>query len=84
MKRVKIMFTAIAVFAVVGGALAFKAKRIPITYFCSNAFNPTTCDVPVIFFLTPSAVGNFVLTTCTIIPASNTPAFCTVRVTPTN
>lgn len=36
MKKVKIMFTAITVFAVVGGALAFKAKT-PTGLYCSDS-----------------------------------------------
>lgn len=37
MKRAKIMLTAIALFAVVGGALAFKAKKFGgITYYIST------------------------------------------------
>jgi len=36
MKRVKIMLTAIAVFATVGGALAFKAKSYGTSVYCSH------------------------------------------------
>lgn len=44
MKKVKVMLSAIAVFAVVGGALAFKAKTLNTFY----SINPTTgvCDLP--------------------------------------
>jgi hypothetical protein len=36
MKKVKIMLTALAVFAVVGGALAFKAKTFGQSVFCTT------------------------------------------------
>lgn len=40
MKKVKIMLTAIAVFAVVGGALAFKTKALGYhLYRCNTALN---------------------------------------------
>ena len=40
MKTVKIMFTAIMAFAVVGGALAFKAQKFTrIDYYTANAAN---------------------------------------------
>ena len=46
MKKAKIMLSAIAVFAVVGGALAFKAhaKNDKVSYlFCSTGVSPHTC-----------------------------------------
>jgi hypothetical protein len=43
MKKAKIMLTAIAVFAVVGGALAFKAKRLVTVYTQSTNGQ---CSVP--------------------------------------
>jgi hypothetical protein len=56
MKRVKIMLTAIAVLAVVGGALAFKAKKFTSTIYCSD--NTTTfCKVPVFGFTTTTDVA---------------------------
>jgi len=36
MKKVKFMLTAITVFAVVGGALAFKAKKFSTNLYCTN------------------------------------------------
>jgi len=36
MKKVKIMLTAITLFAVVGGALAFKAKKFGQTVYTTN------------------------------------------------
>ena len=50
MKKVKIMLTAITVFAVVGGALAFKARQIR-TFYSINAAQ-TACDVAKTDFLT--------------------------------
>lgn len=44
MKRAKIMLTAIAVFAVVGGALAFKAKRLERAW-CTDSGPGTPCNV---------------------------------------
>jgi len=47
MKKAKIMFSAIAVLAVIGGALAFKAHRdLDVTYFICNDAG-THCDKPV-------------------------------------
>lgn len=45
MKKVKIMLTAIAVFAVVGGALAFKAKQNNVFYKRNTV---GVCDIPVL------------------------------------
>lgn len=42
MKRVKIMLTAITVFAVVGGALAFKAKKFGIDYCTKDSSGKCT------------------------------------------
>ena len=45
MKKVKIMLTAITVFAVVGGALAFKAKSTGFhLYQCNNGLPSGSCD----------------------------------------
>jgi ABC-type thiamine transport system substrate-binding protein len=41
MNKIKIMLTAITVFAVVGGALAFKAKK-QVTIYCSATQTYTT------------------------------------------
>ena len=38
MKRVKVMLTAIGIFAIVGGALAFKAKTVGSEDYCIRAF----------------------------------------------
>jgi hypothetical protein len=43
MKRVKMMLTAVAIFAVVGGALAFKAKSN--THYCTAALVNEQCPI---------------------------------------
>jgi hypothetical protein len=45
MKKVKIMLTAITVFAVVGGALAFKAVKFNTSIFCTTQAAPGACTV---------------------------------------
>jgi hypothetical protein len=62
MKRIKIMLTAITVFAVVGGALAFKAQKFgQVIYTTNNPVAGATC---------PFATPNF---TTTQIPDSQFP-----------
>jgi len=43
MKRAKILLTAITVLAVVGGALAFKAKTFSGNIYCTGTDFPGTC-----------------------------------------
>jgi len=50
MKRAKIILTGVALFAVVGGALAFKATRTRQPLYSTNAAG--ICTVPVSLFLT--------------------------------
>jgi hypothetical protein len=45
MKRAKIMLTAIALFAVVGGALAYKTKSAPRAWCIDEPANPGICSV---------------------------------------
>jgi hypothetical protein len=45
MKRAKIMLTAIALFAVVGGALAVKVKRVPQAWCVESTDAPGVCSV---------------------------------------
>ncbi len=48
MKRVKIMLTAIGILAVVGGALAFKAKTVGGFNYCiTSNLNSNTCNIAV-------------------------------------
>lgn len=49
MKKVKVLLTAITVFAVVGGALAFKAKE-SFTFYTSDGTN--VCNIPTVSFST--------------------------------
>lgn len=56
MKKVKIMLTAITVFAVVGGALAFKAAKTPASIFVSGG-NPDVCNVPANVLTTESGIA---------------------------
>ncbi|MVT12493.1 hypothetical protein [Chitinophaga tropicalis] len=44
MKKAKVILSAVALFAVVGGALAFKAARISVRYFTPGVNN--VCSVP--------------------------------------
>lgn len=45
MKKAKIMLTAIAVFAVIGGALAFKAAKFGSKHvYCSDTFDAISCS----------------------------------------
>ena len=55
MKKVKVMLTAITVFAVIGGALAFKAQKFGKTVY--------TTDVEQAEATCPFATPNFTLTT---------------------
>ena len=48
MKKAKILLTAIGIFAIVGGALAFKANRGAVV-FCSTGMGVAgRCDIPVV------------------------------------
>lgn len=44
MKKAKVILTALSVFAVVGGALAFKAAKVNGTLFCTSTQN-AVCDI---------------------------------------
>jgi hypothetical protein len=44
-RKAKAMLTAVAVFAIVGGALAFKAKRGGLIYTAANATSPCTNEL---------------------------------------
>ena len=65
MKKVKIMLTAITVFAVVGGALAFKAQKFNSHLFCSGGVSHKSCDIRVDGITTTNALG-FNQSNCTI------------------
>lgn len=79
MKKMKITLTAVAVFAIVGGALAFKAKKTEHTFYCYNVATQK-CDIVTKSFSTTSLLGTAVHCTTTILPAP--PATCTITLTP--
>jgi hypothetical protein len=55
MKKAKIVLSAVALFAVVGGALAFKAARIPQTFFYkTNPAATALCTIPTLLPYTTS------------------------------
>jgi len=63
MKKIKILLTAITVFAVVGGALAFKAKTYgSIIYTTSNQVSGAFCPLPLQNF-TADGSGTYRATT---------------------
>lgn len=45
MRKVRIMLVIIAVLGVVGGAMAFKAKRFGGDSYCTTVINGTSCTV---------------------------------------
>jgi hypothetical protein len=46
MKKVKIMLTAVAILAVVGGALAFKAQKFGLAIYYKTLDTDPTCTIP--------------------------------------
>jgi hypothetical protein len=46
MKKVKIMLTAVAILAVVGGALAFKAQKFGTAIWYKTLDTDPTCSIP--------------------------------------
>jgi hypothetical protein len=57
MKKAKVMLTAIAVMAVVGGALAFKAKKFGSTIYCTDSATGVCKFEKSGFTLNPNGVG---------------------------
>jgi hypothetical protein len=47
MKKAKLMFTALAVMAVVGGTLAFKSSKDITTFYTSNNGQHEVCDIAI-------------------------------------
>ena len=72
MKKAKVMFTAIAVLAVVGGALAFKAKDFNSFYTYNEDPQHPSCDVLVPLQSTITDTGG-VLIPYTITPTTANP-----------
>lgn len=59
MKKVKIMLTAITVFAVIGGAFAFKSYKNPRrTIYVTSAAKPDVCDVAILATTTDNSSAN--------------------------
>lgn len=78
MKKAKIVLSAVALFAVVGGALAFKAARQPNRFFTAPAAGQL-CTIPVNLSYTTTANPT------TIIPyaTTSTTTLCTAAVVST-
>jgi hypothetical protein len=58
MKKAKIVLSAVALFALVGGALAFKARQATVLYFRNpSGVNPLACTVTSSFRTTDPALG---------------------------
>jgi hypothetical protein len=68
MKKAKIMLSAIAILAVVGGAFAFKAARVNHTFFSLDT-NNGICSVP------------FATTYTTVLPTTTVTSFYSVSTT---
>jgi hypothetical protein len=83
MKKAKIFLSAIAVFAVVGGALAFKAKTFS-DQFCTRAENNAgVCEAAYIGQIDP-VKGNAIYYTTTDNPSGCAQAQCTSTTLLTN
>jgi hypothetical protein len=76
MKRAKIMLTAVGLLAVVGGALAYKAARVPQALYTTNALGQ--CKVTFFTSLTtvPQFVGQQPITTTNRYSTATTNAAC--------
>jgi len=72
MKRAKLILTAMAIMAVVAGALAFKANRLSTSY--CRFFSPGVCTT--VFLNTSFSITTTGFTYCTLNPGS----LCTQRV----
>jgi len=81
MKKARVFLTAIAVFAVVGGAMAFKSAKGTFTYFCSNPFIPQLCNVPVQAQFTLNG-NDGAEVRCSITPTFNNAVNCQIDVAP--
>jgi len=81
MKKSRIFLTAIAVFAIAGGVMAFRATKSLTTFYCCNPFNPMVCDVPVAASSTFDG-GNGIRVQCSIIPTFCNNQNCIVTLKP--
>ncbi|HEX9512832.1 MAG TPA: hypothetical protein VF939_20220 [Puia sp.] len=80
MKKVKIMLTAITTLAIVGGALAFKARKFHLHTFYTTTAHGTLCDFTTSLFLTTNRGGVTTLYT----DAFRAPAPCITKVVACN
>lgn len=64
MKKAKIALTAIGVFAIVGGALAFKANKFGSTVFCADPAQNNVCSLAKASFTTRDNGQTPVLSSC--------------------
>ncbi|MFX1707388.1 hypothetical protein PV783_25690 [Chitinophaga sp. CC14] len=83
MKQAKFALTAVAILAVVGGSLAFKANRVPKTFYSLGTtvvggVQTSACNVPVDLLRTPNANGAITPYSSTIFLTPTTT--CTARV----
>jgi hypothetical protein len=82
MKKAKIMLSALAVVAVVGGALAFKATKFNGTFYCSTT-KTVTCPTSSIYTTSPVGRTLFCSFTTAASPNCSTLAI-TEKVLPNN
>lgn len=74
MKQAKFALTAVAVLAVIGGALAFKANRVTVKFYTPGTTATTqqsVCNSPVDLFYTPSAAGLTTILASTTVDNTN-------------
>lgn len=81
MKKARVFLTAIAVFAVVGGAMAFKATKTTTTFYCSNPFNPAVCDIPIPASSTLDGPTGLAVR-CSVLPTFNNATNCIITLRP--
>lgn len=81
MKKARIMLTAIAMFAVVGGALAFKAHRGVLIVFKKNAAGTTCTRLPGLYRVNAAApIATGIYTTQASSATSVPTSLCTSEV----
>jgi hypothetical protein len=92
MKKAKVILSAIAILAVVGGAFAFKASRILYPFYSTRTFTTTTiaggptvtltyCDVPFFTTYTTISAAGVIPTTLSYSTTSTTTT-CTLLLYP--
>lgn len=71
MKKAKMMLAAIAVFGLVGGALAFSAQKSNLKMACANAVGRTCTDITDFLTTDPTAGADQGSKSCTAIADRN-------------